>query len=142
MTHRSFAGCALLLGVAIMGCGAKGGQVSGKVTFQGKPLTSGTVLFHCADGSVAHALLASDGSYAIPNVPPGEAKITVKSHGPVPLGMIRGASKAPGGKPPPKELPAALKFVPIPAAYGDPAQSGLALVVQGGSQRHDIALGR
>src|SRR5690242_14387691 len=104
MARRSFAGCALLLAVAAAGCGANVGRVSGKVTFKGSPLPSGTVQFFCADGSIAHSLLMSDGSYLIPKVPCGDVRITVKSHGQLPIGMLKGARNAPGGRALPKEL--------------------------------------
>jgi hypothetical protein len=48
-------------------------------TFNGKPLPSGTVLFHTADGRVEHALIFEDGSYTVSDAPLGELRITVRS---------------------------------------------------------------
>jgi hypothetical protein len=69
---RSFAGVFVLslafLAMGLAGCsrGPAVGDVSGKVTFGGKPVTEGTVTFiNPTTGYVAAAGLQEDGSYAI-----------------------------------------------------------------------------
>jgi hypothetical protein len=57
--------CALLL-LPLAGCGAHESAVSGKVTIEGTPLTSGTVVFYPAGGgAAAYGSIQSDGAYTI-----------------------------------------------------------------------------
>jgi hypothetical protein len=140
MTRQCFGGGVLLLVLAAFGCGSGTGQVTGKVTYKGQPLPSGTVLFHGPARRIDHAVIASDGTYTIPDVPVGPVKIAVKSHSKLPPGMFKAAGKAPYVQPLPKELPPEAKFIPIPERYSDPDRSGLECLVQGGRQTHDLTL--
>src|SRR5688572_17298853 len=59
----------LFVALATAGCGESGppvGRVSGKVTYQGQPVTEGTVSFYSdAAGYAAEAQLGNEGSYRI-----------------------------------------------------------------------------
>src|SRR5690349_4071112 len=95
-----FVGMCLLLAplfVLAAGCG-KGGVVSGKVYYKGKPVTRGTVNFYPeGKGGNYASLIEPDGSYSIAKIPPGPAKITVMvgMSGPPPgLGMRGGPRSA------------------------------------------------
>jgi truncated hemoglobin YjbI len=55
----------------------KGVRVTGKVTFNGKPLTEGEVSFHPANGKPFTKLINWDGTYELPAVTPGDYKITI-----------------------------------------------------------------
>ncbi len=140
---RWITGGLVLLALAVVGCGSRTPSVSGKVTFKGLPLPSGTVLFHGGDGRVEHGLIDGEGRYNIANAPLGSVRITVQSHAAQPLGL-----PSLGGKPPtaPAELapPATEKrdgtFVPIPPRYLDKEQSRLEYNVRPGTQTHDIEL--
>ena len=60
----------LLLAVTAIGCGDRGidlptAQVSGTVSYQGKPLEFGKVLFFHPSGHVASAKIAADGTFKL-----------------------------------------------------------------------------
>jgi hypothetical protein len=66
----------LALGFLALGAaGCQGtGDVSGKVTFQGKPLVFGTVLFEGSNGALRQGNIEKDGSYVVSGVATAEAK--------------------------------------------------------------------
>src|SRR5262249_18625300 len=70
-----------LLSLAVLGCAGKG-DVSGKVTYQGKPLVWGTVQFEGSDNVLKQGNINSDGTYSIRGVATGEAKAAVSSINP------------------------------------------------------------
>jgi len=77
-------GTVLVLG----GCSStKEGTVRGKVTYQGKPLEYGTVLFHFENGHVVGAMIGPDGTYVAQRLPTGSARLAVYAHPPVPEGF-------------------------------------------------------
>jgi hypothetical protein len=133
----------LLPALLAAGCGPSKASVSGMVTFQGRALPSGTVLFHGEDGRVEHALIGADGGYALADAPTGAVRITVQSHPAMPAGF---PTSGEGPPPAPPELAAMTKDrhdgsrVAIPLRYLDPGQSGLTCTVRPGSQTHDIEL--
>ena len=107
--------------VVICGCGygpeGPTGSVTGKVTYQGSPVSEGAVSFFCAESNtMAGGTLGPDGSYTLlfaggPQVPVGTYKVTVNPPA---------RSHEPGQAPPPlKEYPN------IPAKYRDRATSDL-----------------
>jgi hypothetical protein len=115
--------CALVLG-----CGRSRMPtvpVEGKVTWQGQPLTQGTVVFNpimIGEGlpnRPAIGVLGPDGVYRLASFRPGdgalpgEYRVTVRS-------VIRKASLEIPDKPAPSR---------IPTRYGDPQQSGLRFTV-------------
>jgi hypothetical protein len=147
---------ALAGALAVAGCGGSTGTITGTVTYQGKPLKGGVVMFTPAGGGgAAVATIGEDGTYTAEKVPVGEATITVDTAF---LKPAAGRGEMGGNAPkyePPKEAPEggapaykppsdaganARKYVPIPPKYADPAQSGLKYTVTGGSQKKDIPL--
>jgi hypothetical protein len=140
-TLRGAAG-GLLLALAV-GCGPQTPTVSGTVAFDGKPLPSGTVLFHGGDGRVEYSLITEGGRYSIANAPPGLVRITVRSHPAIPAGMPS-SGQPPPGIPAASSTPAKEKrdgsHVAIPTRYLDPEKSGLRYTVRPGRQTHDIDL--
>ncbi len=109
------------------------GRIGGKVTFQGKPVTEGLVLFSCIDKGVnMTAQLKKDGSYEIimakgAGLPLGEYRVCVSP--PVPFYQI-------GEKPParPKQYPN------IPAKYRNNQTAALTTTVIDGDNRFDIEM--
>jgi hypothetical protein len=107
--------------------------VSGTVTYDGKPLSTGAVTFQpVASGPLAIGDIKSDGSYSLSTgdqagLSAGEYQVTVVATGPMPQ-----ATEAS-----PMPLPELL----IPARYGDVNTSGLKYTVKPGENRVDIALG-
>ncbi len=147
MTHPTRAATALALAVLCApasGCGSGTATVSGTVTFQGKPLTSGSVALYCADKQILHALIDSAGRYSIPKVPLGAVRVTVQTHRKAPLGLFTAAQ-------PPKMLTGDSPIRPIidpnerppmviPYRYAHPEESGLSFVAAVAHQPFDIEL--
>jgi hypothetical protein len=144
-----------------LGCGGPTGDVSGKVTYLGKPLPEGSVTFVDAENRVVGSSpLSTDGDYSVIKVPAGPVKITVTVTGPpVPWGKGKGKgidnSKSKlvyppkGATPPEGGNPEAPKWkvlsprppnVAIPDKYKMPDQSGLTYTVQPGKQEYTIDL--
>jgi hypothetical protein len=115
----------------VAGCGSTPGSVSGKVTYQGRALTSGLVIFVAKDGKVSQpAGIELDGSYLADKVPVGQVTVCVETH---PL------SGGDGGPNAAKDQPRA-RFVPIPPKYKDAKQSNLSLDVRPGPNVYNIEL--
>ena len=127
----------------IVGCETKT-SVSGKVTYQGAPVTAGSVTLVASSGNVYTGNLNPDGTFTIPDVPTGDVQVAVV-----------GANAAGGNKPPPARgagpvgakgvgrgegagNPEALPPPPVatgpvlPKQYGDPRTSGLTAKVKAG----------
>jgi hypothetical protein len=124
------------LTLAALGCGGRG-DVSGKVTYQGKALVFGTVQFEASDGTIKQANIEPDGSYVIPGVPVGEAKVAVSSENP------KSSNFQPlqrEGQPPPKPLPEVKGWFPIPSGYQDLSKAKLTYTVKSGKNTYDIDL--
>jgi hypothetical protein len=106
---------------------AKGEEVSGKVTFNGKPLPSGTVTFVSKDGKTTVAgAIAEDGTYRV-ILPGGEYGVAITT---------APQKKKDDPKDPPKKVP----VFQIPAKYGDVKTSGITYKVAKGKQSFDIDL--
>jgi hypothetical protein len=133
-----------LLGLLPMalGCGSGAPSVSGTVTFAGRPLSSGTVLFHGADGRIEHGMIGEEGRYAIADAPPGDVRITVSAHPVAPAGLPSAGEppSPPAGFGPARTEVRDSSFAAIPPRYRDPEQSGLRYTVRDGAQTHDIDL--
>jgi hypothetical protein len=131
---------ALLVLLGAAGCSSNG-SVTGKVTYKGAPLGSGTVVFIGPKAS-ATADLDAEGNYTILKAPLGAVRVTVETM-PPPSGSGGGGKDKPvamamdasGGPSTPQG-----KYVPIPAKYKDPSTSGLTYTVVSGKQTHDIPL--
>ncbi len=133
--------CVLLLALPLVtGCaGQAKGTVSGKVTYQGKALSSGYVTFTADKGPPLHADIQSDGSYRLENVPVGPVKIGVQPKASQEamraIGMPRGPKDVDKVK-----AAVADRETKLPSKYADPNQSGLTYTVTNGPQQHDIDL--
>jgi hypothetical protein len=127
--------------LALAGCGGDKGTLSGKVTYQGKPVVLGYVSVIASDNVQYAGPINSDGSYSIPNVPGGPVKIAVSSPNPgakpgspAAAGEGRKVKGGTGDLPgeeagPPGAAPAG--WVALPEKYADPQTSGLANSVRG-----------
>jgi ABC-type glycerol-3-phosphate transport system substrate-binding protein len=129
---------ALLAVAALAGCGGGHASISGEVTYNGRPLPSGTITFL---GQAGHKRVAAadihDGKFEIPDLEAGPVKVTVVTLPP-----------DHGGRPPtgqaiaaPAEMPAG-KYVPIPYRYASPDFSGLGYDVTPGPQTKVFELTR
>lgn len=144
---RSAAGGALAAVIlCLAGCEAGKADVTGKVTYQGKPVVWGTVIVQGPDGVAVNGTIAPDGTYAVRGVTAGPAKLGVVSRNP----GVRGMAVSRGGRGGKEEgaAPAAPlaagpekgKWFPLPPAAEDPEKSGLTANFGGGSNAHDIEL--
>jgi len=142
--------CRVLPAVALLaltGCGG-GSTLSGKVTYQGRPVVSGSVIVLNADGTAHSGVIHHDGSYAVEGVgrgpvrigvlspDPARAKSILKKEEPPPPADKPGAAKA--GHP--KTRPGTGGWVPLPHALGDPEKSGVTCDVNASHVEFDITL--
>jgi hypothetical protein len=125
-----------LLTLAAVGCAGRG-DVSGKVTYKGKPLVFGTVQFEASDKTIKQANIEKDGSYSIPGVPVGEAKVAVSSLNPQSSDFQPLQRE---GQPPPKPRPEVVGWFPIPTEYQDLSNPKLTYTVKRGQNTYDIDL--
>ena len=123
--------------VMLAGCsGPKTGDISGKVTYNGKPIASGSVIFTSPNSIGVPANINDDGTYSCKAVPVGDAAVAVVSPNDAAEARYT-ASQKPGmdmeaSKFDPK------KWFPIPAKYGQ--NSPLTFSVKDGSNTFDIEL--
>lgn len=128
--------------ICFAGCGAKTGDVSGTVRFEGKSLPQGRITFYCEGGDkpVLTSPIA-DGRYSIQQAPLGNSKITVETF------QIR-TTRVPGqiNSPVPDDVDSGFEetvsgeFVRIPERYRSLSESNLTCQIDAGSNPHDIDL--
>ena len=143
-----------LLGMLLIGCsgGLRLGKVSGRVTFKGKPVPTGTIMFHPDEGPTAVGAIGPDGTYTLTTVKPGDGAI-VGSH----RVTIQATTVGPGSLADPKSFeeemelaqrrdPKAKVLVPgkvnwlVPEKYSRPDTTDLTAQVQSGTNTIDFPL--
>lgn len=141
LSSRGHQAGVLLLGLLLAGCSSnpndKLGNIQGKVTVDGAPANSGSVIFTVNGASVSGSI-EPDGTYRVIGVTPGAAQVTVTA--PTTPASAGGGPRVPT---PMKDMPggpAIGKPVPIPAKYGTAATSGLNFTVKSGQNPYDIPL--
>lgn len=121
----------VLATLAFTGCGPPTADLTGKITYQGKPVVYGSVVVIDASGTTKSGTIQPDGSYRIDNVRVGSVKVAVSSPPPPGTPAVgkqdpRDTSDKPPEPPPPPAPPEVIKnWVQLPNKYGDPTQSGL-----------------
>src|SRR5262245_32724591 len=119
----------LLVLVAVCGCDSTA-TLSGKVTYQGRTVASGTVIVLNADGTAASGVIHPDGSYSVEGVQRGHVRLGVLSPDPAHARSILVTNRAkddhkstkPGR---PTAKPKTPGWFPLPHDLGDPGKSGL-----------------
>lgn len=136
----------LLAALALTGCGEKTTEVSGKVTYKGKPVTSGVVTILDGGSAPKAGAIQPDGTFRVSGVRLGTYKVAVSSPPPPgsePARRPAGGRDADDDKVPTAVAPASPEviktWVALPEKYGDPAKSDLTVDVKAG-QSLDIDL--
>ena len=134
-TRRFLVGLAAASLVGALGCSAgdRPASVSGRVTYNGKTVTSGVVVLIGEDGKASDpGAVQPDGTYSIAKSPIGTVKVSFDNP-PPPESRTSSGGKLPANDPEAKEnAEAAARYVATPPKYKDPAQSGLTLEIKKG----------
>lgn len=122
-----FIACGLLVGLsATCGCRAESATVVGKVSYRGKPVTSGVVVFiDTAGRATMPASVQGDGSYRIKVAPLGAVKVSFDNLAPPPVPKLPPASPAAEDPEIEQMAKAHENYTSTPAKYKDPAASGI-----------------
>jgi len=151
--------CVVLVFVALPGCGKKvppTGEVSGTVTFKGKPLPEGVVAFVNTEEGRRGEGSIKDGQYTVPNAPVGPCGVEVVVNiAPVASGRSvsmekRMRQKFEQAKQRGADIGGDISFEPlntkkseavqIPLRYANAKVSGISCTVEKGAQTFDITL--
>jgi hypothetical protein len=129
----------LLAGVC--GCG-RTAKVSGKVTYQGRPVAYGSVIFLSADKTARSGVIEPDGSYTIEGTRPGSVSIAVISRDPSKgRSVVQGRKRVGLGKKGVSSQDTAIEgWFPLPRKFEAPETSGLSCTIASGRVTHDIDL--
>ena len=132
----------VFLMLSATGCGGSAlpqGEVSGTVSYQGRPLPGGIITFLSDRGFQNSAIIGPDGRYQI-KAAAGPSKVTIDNR----MLSKRPWSRGPRLKPPTPsaESPPRVEgtYVPLPSKYLSADQSGLTCEIQKGTQAHDFKL--
>jgi hypothetical protein len=144
----------LVLATVLTGCsgGLRLGKVTGKVTFKGKPVPTGTIMFHPDAGPAAVGAIGPDGTYTLTTIKPGDGAV-VGSH----RVTIQATTVGPGSLAEPSSFeeemqlaqrkdPKAKVLVPgkvtwiVPEKYSRPDTTDLTITVQPGRNTIDFLL--
>jgi hypothetical protein len=125
-----------------VGCGGTS-DVGGTVTYNGKPIGSGSVIVRAADGSVYTGTII-DGNYSVSGIPSGSVGFAVSSPDPATQPANPAQGEGPGRGPPMKNNTAPKKptagWFAIPAKFADPVNSGQGTTLKPGPNTFPITL--
>jgi hypothetical protein len=151
---RTIGAGAFLLACFALGCGGGNpnapANVSGSVTYKGKPVPAGSVQYVTSDGVAYSSPLAKDGTFSISDVPVGELVIVVETDSakefkapkdPNTERRMNHQQQRPGsdggGAAPEPEAPV---YVKIPEKYGKAKTSPLTQTLKVGRNTNQIEL--
>src|SRR5262245_41419475 len=137
LVSRSWAVLVVLVG----GCGGTA-SVSGKVTFDGRPVTYGSVIIENVDAKITRSgVIKPDGSYLVEDVPPGKVSFGVISRDPSKGRSVHRPKQGKAGeKNGAQENELAAKWFPLPPRVETPGGSGRSATIGSGNVRHDLDL--
>ena len=134
----------LAAALAAAGCGeGRNCTLTGKVSYQGKPVVYGVVLVQCADGTRSATNIRPDGSYTVERLLAGPVKIGVNSPEPPDPAAQPGRAAQPARPAGPPANPPAVdksKWFKVPDEFGDAETSGKTTTVAAGTTHFDIQL--
>src|SRR4051794_5593820 len=136
-------GVAIVLIGAGMATGTRNTEVTGKVTYKGKPVVYGAVILVSSDGLTAAAgPIQPDGTYTVTGMRPGEVRVGVISRDPTAQQRQHNLRWAKITRPVEQaSLKAKVdrkKWFKLPEKFEEPETSGVNFVLKGGQQ--DITL--
>ena len=108
------------------GCGAKVGNVKGKITYEDKPLPQGQITFWAADGEAKVAIQSMDDAKIVAMA----KELSKKSRGKEGEEQMKNETR------PNVQVPKSL----IPDKYTDQKSSGLSTTINGGENEYNIDL--
>lgn len=127
--------------VFISGCGRPTASVTGSVSFQGKPVGSGVVVFVDSSGrATTPANVRPDGSFEIKTASVGAAKVAYDNLKPPPLPKVKPDSAVANDPEYKLMAEAADNYVATPSKYKDPSTSGIAFELKPGPNECRITL--
>jgi hypothetical protein len=150
--NRFWTAALALLLVALAGCAPPRSRVHGKVVYQNKPLTEGTVIFFPPDNQTYPVAIQPDGSYQAPALPRGLIRVAVQVEEPRPAPRPdpdpkrrdafakQAASSDDAAKLARNPNPRPIYGTRIPARFGDPNHSGLSFQLTAPDQEFVIEL--
>jgi hypothetical protein len=126
--------------VTLLGCSPAKSSVTGRVTYKGKTMTSGSVIMVGPDGAAGTSIIDGIGTYRIEGLTPGKIQVAVcnPSQAEVSRGARPGLTRtgdAKGTKP--AENP---DWIAIPNYYTDPSTSNVTVSLKSGANKFDIEL--
>jgi hypothetical protein len=124
----------LLLALLAGACGGGTGNVSGKVTFGGRRVPTGTITFFHGTNKTTSSPINPDGTYAVSNIRTGTAKVAIAMPMAIDFVGPTGGRTSLAPALPANQVPS------IPPRYFDPEKSGLSWKVSRGEQTFDIDL--
>ena len=124
------------------GCSKSRGTVTGKVTYEGKPVVFGSVILVGDNDEPVVGIIQQDGTYTAQGVPYGTVKVGVKSPQPPDRELLKEklGDRFKDKKPPERPSIDASKWVEIPAEYGDHEKSKLTAAINQKDVTFDIPL--
>lgn len=132
----TLAGCVLPI---TLGCSKGGGKntatITGKVLYNGKPVTGGSLVLHPASGGQFPITLRPDGTFSATGAPHGDMKVTVNTEM---LHDMTPAVQSPDGKTPPRQDLGV--YVAIPEAYMSPSTTPLTWKIEKGTEDRTFEL--
>ena len=137
---KSVGGWMLILIVLMTGC-SRSTTASGTVTFRGRAVTNGSVIFVGSD-KVAHSgVIAPDGIYTVEGLLPGNFSVAVVSRDPSRgRSILRGHKPGSSGRGSPAGKAKGEGWFPLPSQYESAATSGLSCTLGTGKVKYDVEL--
>jgi hypothetical protein len=146
MRRMRLVAAAIVLAAA-SGCGGTA-TLSGKVSYKGQPVLSGSVIVLLADGTARESVIQPDGTYTVEGVSRGRVRLGVFSPDPARARSILNKEQNQAQHAADKHpkvvhghtKPGTGGWFPLPPHLGDPEKSGLECDVAGSRVRHDIEM--
>ena len=127
-----------LVCLAACGCGGPG-DVTGKVTYNGKALAMGHVVIIASDKMSYSGAIGETGEYTVSKVPPGPAKVAISNPNPANITKNPRLEQEPGVKMEVSKVSRDKGFQ-LPTEFLGSETSGLVLTVRSGSNSFDIVM--